>query len=230
MAMFHALRSTSEMRGVPSPPSPLSHAGRGGDSRSDTSTRILPSAEPTVGQAFRPVEGDAASSGADRAKALPYESAGQSDPILLSPLEGEGGIHAAYHLLCELRHAGISLTPAGDRLAVSARGRIPEEIRAQIREQKPALLRLLRDATTIARAQTADIIARRVEAGMELLWDMELAGRTEEPEYARHLAMYLVVLCALDLRDFMDYRLDLHSRFLSGSLALQRPGRVPPRN
>jgi DNA polymerase III alpha subunit len=45
---------------------------------------LLPSAEPTVGQAFRPVEGDTAPSGVDRAKALPYESTGQSDPDLSS--------------------------------------------------------------------------------------------------------------------------------------------------
>lgn len=106
---------------------------------------------------------------------------------------------AAQNLLCDLRDAGISVAPAGDRLAISSRGSIPEEVREWLRAEKAPLLRLLTEAAKIAEAQAPEVTARRVEAGMELLWEMELAGRSEEAEYTRHLAMFLVVLCALEI-------------------------------
>jgi hypothetical protein len=92
------------------------------------------------------------------------------------------------------------VAPAGERLAVSARELIPEGVRDRLRAQKEPLLRLLREAEQIAAAQTEAVIGRRVQAGMELLWEMEVMGRDGEPEYALHLAMFVVVLFALELR------------------------------
>ena len=71
----------------------------------------------------------------------------------------------AQRLLVQLEHAGVILAPRGDRLHVDApKGVITEEVRQQMVEHKPELMRLLRDAPEESEPRTE---SERV-AGMKL--------------------------------------------------------------
>lgn len=56
-------------------------------------------------------------------------------------------MNPAGELINELRRRGATLTPNGDKLRITApRGVITPQLRDQIAQHKPALMRLLRDA------------------------------------------------------------------------------------
>lgn len=68
----------------------------------------------------------------------------------------------ARHLLTELRRHGVRVVVDGDALRLSGPRRPPEPLLARVREEKPALLRLLRTPEGPAPSPLAGAIVLRI--------------------------------------------------------------------
>lgn len=107
----------------------------------------------------------------------------------------------AWDLLCDLTRQGFHAWIDGETLWVEPRERITGELRQTIRAHKPGLLRLIQEARSLLREQKEDRIVERLETGAEVIFGREQRGETDTPQYEREPALFVVLLCALEMTE-----------------------------